>query len=146
MSKLIRDKFNAEHKMPTTQVMGTISDVIAQKINQMVVSGDTSEAKTIVDHINQILKTDISDINADTFPEPFQTESKMNVDYTNPTGLFFLVTSGSAEIRVEGKSFQLNRKKIFFVNERLPYVILSPDSSRLNMMSAKFMWDKNLHA
>ena len=111
MSKIIRDKFNAEHKMPTTQIMGTISDAIALKINQMVVSGDTSEAKTIVDHLNQILKTDISDINADTFPEPFQTESKMNVDYTNPTGLFFLVTSGSAEIRVEGKSFQLNRKK-----------------------------------
>ena len=146
MSKIIRDKFNKEYMMPTTKIMGTISDAISIKVNQMVVSGDTSQAKIIVDHINQILKTNISDINADTFPEPFQTESKMNVDYSKPTGLFFLVTSGIAEIRVEGKSFQLNPKKIFFVNERLPYVILSPDSSRLNMLSAKFMWDKNLHA
>lgn len=146
MSKLIRDKFNAEHMMPTTKIMGTISEPISLKINQMVVSGDTSEAKTIVDHINKILKTNISDINADTFPEPFQTESKMNVDYTKPTGLFFLVTSGSAEIRVEGQNYKLQPRKIFFVNERLPYVILSPDKSRLNMLSAKFMWDKNLHA
>ena len=146
MSKLIRDKFNAEHMTPTTKIMGTISAAISLKINQMVVSGDTSEAKTIVDHINQILKTNISDINADTFPEPFQTESKMNVDYTKPTGLFFLVTSGSAEIRVEGQNYKLHPRKIFFVNERLPYVILSPDKSRLNMLSAKFMWDKNLHA
>ena len=69
MSKIVRDKFNKEHQMPTTQVMGTVSPAIATKINQMVISGDTSEAKTIVDTINTILKTQITDINADQFPK-----------------------------------------------------------------------------
>ena len=67
MSKIVRDKFNKEHQMPTTKVMGTVSPAIATKINQMVISGDTSEAKTIVDTINTILKTQITDINADQF-------------------------------------------------------------------------------
>ena len=38
MSKIVRDKFNKEHQMPTTKVMGTVSPAIATKINQMVIS------------------------------------------------------------------------------------------------------------
>ena len=37
MSKIVRDKFNKEHQMPTTKVMGTVSPAIATKINQMVI-------------------------------------------------------------------------------------------------------------
>ena len=146
MSKIVRDKFNKEHQMPTTQVMGTISPVIATKINQMVISGDTSESKTIVDTINTILKTQITDINADQFPEPFVSETKMNVDYTKPTGLFFLVASGNASVKIEGKTINLQKRKIVFINERIPYNILSPTNSRLIMLSARFTWDKNIHA
>ena len=146
MSKIVRDKFNKEHQMPTTQVMGTVSPAIATKINQMVISGDTSEAKTIVDSINTILKTQITDINADQFPEPFVSETKMNVDYSKPTGLFFLVTSGEASVKIEGKEMQLHERKIVFINERIPYNILSPKSGRLVMLSARFTWDKNVHA
>tara|TARA_Y100000310_G_scaffold59565_1_gene54926 strand:+ start:2766 stop:3206 length:441 start_codon:yes stop_codon:yes gene_type:complete len=146
MSKIVRDKFNKEHQMPTTQVMGTISPAIATKINQMVISGDTSEAKIIVDNINTILKTQITDINADQFPEPFVSETKMNVDYSKPTGLFFLVTSGEANVKIEGKEFQLHERKIVFINERIPYNILSPTNSRLIMLSARFTWDKDIHA
>ena len=146
MSKLVRDKFNKEHQMPITQVMGTISPTIATKINQMVISGDTSEAKIIVDNINTILKTQITDINADQFPEPFVSETKMNVDYTKPTGLFFLVASGNASVKIEGKTINLQERKIVFINERIPYNILSPTNSRLIMLSARFTWDKNIHA
>tara|TARA_A200000159_G_scaffold153227_2_gene164972 strand:- start:17634 stop:18074 length:441 start_codon:yes stop_codon:yes gene_type:complete len=146
MSKIQRDKFNAEYNMPSTKILGTISAPIGNKINKMIVSGDTSDAKLIVDSINSILKTTITDISADTFPEPFQSDSKMNLNYDEPTGLFFLVTQGNVEIRVDGQSFKLQTNKIFFINERLPYVVLSPDSSRVNMFSAKFMWDKNIHA
>ena len=146
MSKIVRDKFNKEHQMPTTQVMGTISPAIATKINQMVISGDTSEAKIIVDNINTILKTQITDINADQFPEPFVSETKMNVDYSKPTGLFFLVTQGEASVKIEGREFQLHERKIIFINERIPYNILSPTNSRLIMLSARFTWDKDIHA
>ena len=146
MSKLVRDKFNKEHQMPTTKVMGTVSPAIATKINQMVISGDTSEAKTIVDSINTILKTQITDINADQFPEPFVSETKMNVDYSKPTGLFFLVTQGEASVKIEGREFQLHERKIIFINERIPYNILSPTNSRLIMLSARFTWDKDIHA
>lgn len=146
MSKIVRDKFNKEHQMPITQVMGTVSPAIATKINQMVISGDTSEAKVIVDNINTILKTQITDINADQFPEPFVSETKMNVDYSKPTGLFFLVTSGEASVKIEGKEFQLHERKIVFINERIPYNILSQTNSRLIMLSARFTWDKDIHA
>ena len=91
MSKIVRDKFNKEHQMPTTKVMGTVSPVIATKINQMdIFFVDTSEAKTIVDTINTILKTQITDINADQFSEPFVSETKMNVDYSTPMDFVFL--------------------------------------------------------
>lgn len=146
MSKLIRDKFDKEHQMPATKVMGTISTVIATKITQMVISADTSEAKNIVDNINTILKTQITDINADQFPEPFVSETKMNIDYSKPTGLFFLVTSGDASIKIEGKEINLQQRKIVFINERIPYNILSPKSGTLVMLSARFIWDKNIHA
>ena len=70
----------------------------------------------------------------------------MNVDYSKPTGLFFLVVSGEASVKIEGKEIQLQERKIVFINERIPYNILSPKSGRLVMLSARFIWDKNVHA
>ena len=132
--------------MPITKVMGTVSSDIGNKINQMVLSGVTADAKAIVDHINTILKTEISGISADQFPEPFESEPKSNADYTNPTGLFFLVTKGSASVNIDGKTNILGLNKVFFINERYPYAILSPTKEKLIMMSAKFTWDKIKHA
>lgn len=146
MSKLVRDKFNKEHNMPLTKVMGTISPDIGRKINQMVLSGITADAKTIVDHINTMLQTEISGISADQFPEPFESEPKSNADYTTPTGLFFLVTKGNASLKIDGKTNTLGLNKVFFINERCPYVILNPTKEKLIMMSAKFTWDKTKHA
>jgi hypothetical protein len=146
MSKLARDKFNKEHNMPLTKVMGTISPDIGRKINQMVLSGITADAKTIVDHINTMLQTEISGISADQFPEPFESEPKSNADYTTPTGLFFLVTKGNASLKIDGKTNTLGLNKVFFINERCPYVILNPTKEKLIMMSAKFTWDKTKHA
>ncbi|OUU26914.1 MAG: hypothetical protein CBB97_06910 [Candidatus Endolissoclinum sp. TMED37] len=146
MSKLVRDKFNKEHSMPLTKVMGTISPDIGRKINQMVLSGVTADAKAIVDHINTMLQTEISGISADQFPEPFESEPKSNADYTNPTGLFFLVTKGSASLKIDGTKNTLGLNKVFFINERCPYVILNPTKEKLIMMSAKFTWDKIKHA
>jgi hypothetical protein len=146
MSKLARDKFNKEHNMPLTKVMGTISPDIGRKINQMVLSGITADAKTIVDHINAMLQTEISGISADQFPEPFESEPKSNADYTTPTGLFFLVTKGNASLKIDGKTNTLGLNKVFFINERCPYVILNPTKEKLIMMSAKFTWDKTKHA
>jgi|TARA_B100000941_G_C28395762_1_gene495249 hypothetical protein len=146
MSKLVRDSFDKKHNMPITKVMGTVSSDIGNKINQMVLSGVTADAKAIVDHINTILKTEISGISADQFPEPFESEPKSNADYTNPTGLFFLVTKGSASVNIDGKTNILGLNKVFFINERYPYAILSPTKEKLIMMSAKFTWDKIKHA
>ena len=146
MSKLVRDSFDKKHNMPITKVMGTVSSDIGNKINQMVLSGVTADAKAIVDHINTILKTEISGISADQFPEPFESEPKSNADYTNPTGLFFLVTKGSASVNIDGKTNILGLNKVFFINERYPYTILSPTKEKLIMMSAKFTWDKIKHA
>ena len=146
MSKLVRDKFNKEHSMPLTKVMGTISPDIGKKINQMVLSGITDDAKAIVDHINTMLQTEISGISADQFPEPFESEPKSNADYTTPTGLFFLVTKGNASLKIDGKTNTLGLNKVFFINERCPYVILNPTKEKLIMMSAKFTWDKTKHA
>ncbi len=146
MSKLVRDKFNQEYGMPTTKVMGTISSDIGNRINQMVLSGDTTNAKQIVDHINTMLQTEISGISADQFPDPFESEPKSNSDYTKPTGLFFLVTKGNASVQIDNKVNVLGLNKVVFINERCPYVILSPTKEKLIMMSAKFMWDKSKHA
>ena len=45
----------------------------------------------------------------------------MNVDYSkSQTGLFFLVASGEASVKIEGKEIQLHERKIVFINERIP--------------------------
>ena len=146
MSKLVRDSFNKKHGMPITKVMGTISPDIGKKINQMVLSGVTADAKAIVDHINTMLQTEISGISADQFPEPFESDLNQNPEYTNPTGVFFLVTKGSASAKVDGKTNTLGLNKVFFINERYSYAIFNPTKEKLIMLSAKFTWDKIKHA
>ena len=43
--------------------------------------------------------------------EPFVSETKMNVDYSTPTGLFFLVASGEASVKIEAKKYNFKKEK-----------------------------------
>jgi|TARA_B100000035_G_scaffold72366_1_gene59698 hypothetical protein len=146
MSKLQRDQFNQKYGMPDEiKIMGTVPTNISSLVNQMVLEQNTENAKKIVDTINNILKTQITDISADQFPEPFQSDAKMNNDFVNPTGVFYLVTLGDAKVRMNKKDFNLPLHKIVFVNERVPYIILSQSTNKLIMLSARFVWDKINH-
>ena len=70
------------------KIMGTVPTNISSLVNQMVLEQNTENAKKIVDTINNILKTQITDISADQFPEPFQSDAKMNNDFVNPMVYF----------------------------------------------------------
>jgi hypothetical protein len=145
MSKLARNAFNKKYSMPDNKVMGTISNTIAKKLTKLVITGDKDDIIEIIDHINTILGTRISDISADVFPEPFTSESKISQDYQNPTGIFFLVTQGEADLIVGTQTLKMIPNKILFVNERNVYNINKPNKTKLVMLSGRFIWDKEKH-
>lgn len=145
MSKLARDAFNKKYAMPNSKIMGTITDNIAKKLTKLVVTGNKDDIIEIIDHINTILGTRISDISADVFREPFTSKSKISQDYENPTGVFFLVTQGEADLIVGPNKLKMGLNKIMFVNERNMYNIEKPNKTNLIMLSGRFTWDMTKH-
>lgn len=145
MSKFARDAFNKKYAMPEHKVMGTISEAIAKKLTKLVVTGDKTDIIEIIDHINTILGTRISNISADVFSEPFTSKPQISQDYENPTGVFFLATQGDADLIVGAKKLKMGLNKIMFVNERNMYNIEKPNKTNLVMLSGRFTWDATKH-
>lgn len=145
MSQLARNAFNKKYAMPNSKIMGTISDTIAKKLTKLVVTGNKDDIVEIIDHINTILGTRISDISADVFREPFTSKSQISQDYETPTGVFFLVTQGEADLVVGPNKLKMGLNKIMFVNERNMYNIEKPNKTNLVMLSGRFTWDMTKH-
>lgn len=145
MSKIQRKAFDKKHAMPDFKVMGTINSTIADKLSKLVLTGDKTDIIEIIEHINSILKTNISDISADVFVEPFEGDAKFSTEYITPTGLIYLITKGNAKLHVADKIIDTQPNKIYFVNDRNTHRVSKNNNNRLIMLSAKFIWDKVLH-
>lgn len=145
MSKLARTAFNKKYSMPDHKVMGTVSDDIARKLTRMVTTNDQSDLVEIVNHIQSVLGTNISDISAAGTREPFTSKTQINSEYDIPTALFFLATSGTAELVVGAERVAMQTNRIYFVNERNMYHIDKQNKSNFIMMRGKFMWDPEKH-
>ena len=145
MSKIARQQYNAKYKMPDYKIMGTITPAIQKKLTDLVTTGDKSDIIEIIDSINLVLGTRISDISADIFPEPFSSKTQISNNYNEPTGVFFLTTSGDAELVIGDRRVKLQHGKITFVNERNMYSVDKQNNTRLIMLSGKFTWDPERH-
>lgn len=131
--------------MPDSKIMGTINDKISKKLTKLITTGDKSDIVEIIDSINVILDTRISDISADSFPEPFTGRPQISQDYDNPTGVIFLITRGVADLCVGANTVRMLENRIYFVNERNSYYIEKQNKSNLIMLSARFVWDAERH-
>ena len=145
MSKLARTAFNKKYLMPEYKVMGTLSDATARKLTQMVKTNDQKDLAEIVNHIQKILKTNISDISAAGTTETFTSKTQINTNYDTPTALFFIATSGTAELVVGSERITMKTNRIYFVNERNMHHIDKQNNSNFIMMRGKFMWNPELH-
>lgn len=145
MSKIVRQIFNKKHSMPDSKVMGTINSKISSKLTRLIMSGDKSDIVEIIDHINVILDTRISNISADLFQEPFTSNAIISSNYDEPTGVFYLITQGNAELIVGSTRIKLMNNKIVFVNERNSHYIEKLNKSNLVMLSGRFTWDIEKH-
>ncbi|MDA9373936.1 hypothetical protein N9R43_01005 [bacterium] len=145
MSKLARDQFNRKYLMPDHKVMGTLTDTIAKKLIHLVLSEDKADIVEIIDHINVILGTRISDISADLFNEPFTGTPQISQDYVNPTGVIFLSVHGTADLVIGATRITMQERKIYFVNERNSYHIEKQTKSKFIMLSGRFTWDPESH-
>ena len=145
MSKIVRQIFNKKHSMPDSKVMGTINSKISSKLTRLIMSGDKSDIVEIIDHINVILDTRISNISADLFQEPFTSNAIISSNYDEPTGVFYLINQGNAELIVGSTRIKLMNNKIVFVNERNSHYIEKLNKSNLVMLSGRFTWDIEKH-
>lgn len=145
MGQLARNAFNKKYGMPDSKIMGTINSKIGIKLNKLVNTGDKTDIIEIIDHINTIIGTRISDISADNFKEPFTGRPKISQDYENPTGVLFLTSNGSADLLVGNNRINMQQNKIIFVNERNSYYIEKTNGTNLIMLSARFTWDPERH-
>lgn len=145
MSKLARDAFNKKYNMPDFKIMGTLNEKISKKLTRLVSTGDKSDIIEIIDSINIILGTRISNISADVFPDPFTGTPTLNQDYENPTGVIFIITNGVAELNAGNNKINMQLNKLYFVNERNRHCIEKNNKSNLIMLSARFDWDAERH-
>lgn len=145
MSKLKRKEFNKKWSMPEFKVLGTISQDIANKINDMVTTGNKDNVKEIITSISSMLGTDITNVSADIWQEPFQSEFVNTNEYVNPTGIFFLCTKGSARLDVDVKSYNMDTNKLYFVDERCKHRIVQNKNKTLIMLTASFLWNPKIH-
>jgi hypothetical protein len=145
MSKLRRKEFDKKWNMPEYMVLGTVNQDTANKVNDMVLTGNKDNVKDIITSINLIIGTDITNVSADIWEQAFRSEFVNTNEYVNPTGIFFLCTKGSARLDVDVKSYNMDTNKLYFVNERCKHRIVQDKNRALIMLTASFLWNPEIH-
>ena len=149
MSRLERRRFSATTGMPDDfKIMGTVSNDISKKINNMAITGDQTDTQQILEHlVHQHIKTPLGKVKVDKYEEPFEGKFNVNTNYSteNLMGGFFIVTKGSMWLEVGKRKIELKENKIYFVNERNAWRIYKTNNTVSVAMSAIFAWDKKVH-
>ena len=145
MSRILKRKFQSIHNMPSYKVMGTVSPEIMKKLTDLTVNKNTEVAQEIVTAIAQVLKANITGMAADAYVEPFETDWINRLNYETPTGIFYLISEGDADIQFPKESVKIQPGKVYFVDERQTFKISSPNNTRVCLMSGRFTWNKEVH-
>lgn len=145
MSRLLKRKFQGEHKMPDFKVMGSVNDDICKLMTDMAVNRTTDNAQTIVTAVTRVLKADINNMMVDAYVEPFETNWIQRMNYQQPTGIFYLISEGTATIKFPRKEISLVPGSVMFIDERQTFKVLNNTNTRVSLMSGRFTWDKDVH-
>ena len=147
MSRLVRSKAVKDLKMPEFKVLGTITDVTANKIKDLVLNGNNSVITDVVDTLIDIIGVPIRDISADLYDEPVQHNMAVSRNYEDPKSIFFLNVSQfvDPEMFIDEKRYNLARNKVTFVNHRYPHRLVQSKKIDMILLSGVFDWNPEIH-
>jgi len=142
MSKIAKASANKKHNVPDFKIVGKTTPDIVKKINQLVVEKKANDVISIIDYINNILSTTITNVSVDTWSDGFTTEWKRNADYSTPICGVFLVSKGSVVIEVDKREYNIEQGELCFVNEWSNHRLINRSVGELTMLLAQFVWNK----
>lgn len=147
MSRLVRNKAVKDLKMPEFKVLGTITDVTAEKIKDLVINGNNSVVPDIVNSLNDIIGAPIRDISADLYDEPVDHRMAVSRNYEDTKSVFFLNVSRfvDPEMFIDEKRYNLLVNKIVFVNHRYPHRLVQNKKIDMILLSGVFDWNTEIH-
>lgn len=145
MSRILKRKFQGEHNMPDYKVMGNVSADVCKAMTDMAVNRATDNAQAIVTAVTQVIKADITNMMVDAYTEPFETNWIQRMNYNQPTGVFYLISEGSATIKFPRKEIKLVPGTVLFIDERQTFKVLNDTKTRVSLMSGRFAWNKDVH-
>lgn len=142
MSKIAKASASKKHNVPDFRIVGKTTPDILKKINQLVVEKKANDVISIIDYINNRIKTQITNVSVDTWDAGFTTEWKRNTDYSTPICAVFLVSKGSVVIETDEREYNVEQGELCFINEWTNHRLINRSMGELTMLLAQFVWNK----